>query len=52
MSYDEAAAILKRKGIEFTYGDDFGAPQEVAVARNSTAPSWSTASPPTSKPSI
>jgi asparaginyl-tRNA synthetase len=32
VSYDEAAAILKRKGVEFTYGDDFGAPQEVAVA--------------------
>jgi len=31
LSYDEAAAILKRKGVEFVYGDDLGAPQEVAL---------------------
>jgi asparaginyl-tRNA synthetase len=38
VSYDEAAAILKRKNIEFTYGDDFGAPQEVAVAEEYDRP--------------
>ncbi|MDD5628509.1 MAG: asparagine--tRNA ligase [Elusimicrobia bacterium] len=38
VSYDEAAAILKRKGVEFTYGDDFGAPQEVAVAEEYDRP--------------
>ena len=31
ISYDEAAAILKRKGVEFAWGDDFGAPQETAL---------------------
>ena len=31
ISYDEAAAILKRKNVPFVWGDDFGAPQETAV---------------------
>ncbi|MBI5240115.1 MAG: asparagine--tRNA ligase [Elusimicrobia bacterium] len=38
VSYDEAAAILKRKNIPFEYGDDFGAPQEVAVAEEYDRP--------------
>ncbi|MFA6003298.1 MAG: asparagine--tRNA ligase [Elusimicrobiota bacterium] len=38
ISYDEAAAILKRKNVEFTWGDDFGAPQETAVCEEFDRP--------------
>jgi asparaginyl-tRNA synthetase len=30
--YDDAADILRQKGIEFTWGDDFGAPEETAIS--------------------
>jgi asparaginyl-tRNA synthetase len=30
--YSEAAEILKSKGIDFKYGDDFGAPEETAIS--------------------
>ncbi|MDD5657442.1 MAG: asparagine--tRNA ligase [Elusimicrobia bacterium] len=38
VSYDDAAAILKRKGVEFTWGDDFGAPQETAISEEFDRP--------------
>ncbi len=31
ITYDEAAELLKEKGIEFEYGEDFGAPHETAI---------------------
>jgi asparaginyl-tRNA synthetase len=38
ITYDEAAQILWDKGIEFTWGDDFGAPQETAIGENFDKP--------------
>ncbi|MEE9170106.1 MAG: asparagine--tRNA ligase [bacterium] len=32
ISYDEAVDILKKKNIEFEYGNDFGAPDETAIS--------------------
>lgn len=32
ISYDEAVGILHKKGLEFTWGDDFGAPHETAIS--------------------
>ena len=38
ITYDEAAALLKENGIEFEYGDDFGAPQETWLGNNFDRP--------------
>ncbi|HAM35692.1 MAG TPA: asparagine--tRNA ligase [Elusimicrobia bacterium] len=38
VSYDEAAAILKRKNVSFAWGDDFGAPQETAISEEFDRP--------------
>ncbi len=38
ISYDEAVAILRRKGLEFTWGDDFGAPHETAISEEFDRP--------------
>ncbi|MBX6349932.1 MAG: asparagine--tRNA ligase [Clostridia bacterium] len=32
VSYDEAVELVRRSGLEMEWGDDFGAPQETAVA--------------------
>ena len=32
VSYDEAVEIVRKKGLEMEWGDDFGAPQETAVS--------------------
>ena len=32
VTYDEAVAVLKEKGLEFEWGDDFGAPHETAIS--------------------
>ena len=32
LSYDDAVALLKERGMDITWGDDFGAPQETAIA--------------------
>ena len=32
ISYDDAVKVLNEKGVEITWGDDFGAPQETALA--------------------
>ena len=38
ISYDEAAKLLADKGTEFTYGDDFGAPDETAISEHFDRP--------------
>lgn len=38
ISYDEAVKILHDKGLEFTWGDDFGAPDETAISENFDRP--------------
>lgn len=38
ITYDEAAARLKEKGIPFEYGNDFGAPDETAIAEDFDKP--------------
>ena len=38
VSYDDAVKILHEKGIEFTWGDDFGAPDETAISENFDRP--------------
>ena len=38
ITYDEAVEILKKKGIEFQWGDDFGAPHETAISENFDRP--------------
>jgi asparaginyl-tRNA synthetase len=38
VSYDEAVKILHDKGLEFTWGDDFGAPDETAISENFDRP--------------
>lgn len=38
ISYDEAVEILKKKGHEFNYGDDFGAPDETVVSEDYDTP--------------
>ena len=52
VSYDEAATILKEKGLPFEWGGDFGAPDETALSENSTtARSACTATRRRSRPS-
>ncbi len=38
VSYDEAAAILKEKGLPFEWGGDFGAPDETALSEQFDRP--------------
>ena len=38
ISYDEAAALLKEKGLPFAWGGDFGAPDETAISENFDRP--------------
>lgn len=38
ITYDEAAERLKEKGIPFEYGNDFGAPDETAIAEDFDKP--------------
>ena len=38
MTYDDAAAKLKEKGTEFTFGDDFGAQDETALTEDLDRP--------------
>ena len=38
VSYDEAAAILKEKGLPFEWGGDFGAPDETAISESFDRP--------------
>lgn len=38
ISYDEAVKILHDKGVEFTWGDDFGAPDETVISENFDRP--------------
>jgi asparaginyl-tRNA synthetase len=38
ISYDEAVEILHQEGLEFAWGDDFGAPHETALAQRFDKP--------------
>lgn len=38
ISYDDAVDILHKKGHEFTWGDDFGAPHETAISEDFDRP--------------
>src|SRR5204862_8277426 len=38
ISYDDAAEILKKKGLPFEWGGDFGAPDETALAEEFDRP--------------
>lgn len=38
ISYDEAVEILKKKGHDFEYGDDFGAPDETVIGEDYDTP--------------
>ncbi|KIL40038.1 asparagine--tRNA ligase [Gordoniibacillus kamchatkensis] len=38
ISYDDAVKFLNEKGFEFTWGEDFGAPHETAIAENYDKP--------------
>ena len=38
VSYDEAAEILKKKGVPFEWGGDFGAPDETAISEEFDRP--------------
>ena len=38
LSYDEAAALLKEKGLPFEWGGDFGAPDETAISEDFDRP--------------
>ena len=38
ITYDEAVEILNREGLPFTWGDDFGAPHETALAQRFSRP--------------
>jgi len=38
LSYDDAAALLKEKGLPFEWGGDFGAPDETAISENFDRP--------------
>ena len=49
ITYDEAAKILVRKGFEFAWGDDLGAPHETALAEEFDRPVFVTHYPTTIK---
>jgi asparaginyl-tRNA synthetase len=38
LSYDDAAALLKQKGLPFEWGGDFGSPDETALSENFARP--------------
>jgi len=38
LSYDDAAELLKKKGLTFEWGGDFGAPDETAISENFDRP--------------
>ncbi|SDX16229.1 asparaginyl-tRNA synthetase [Marininema mesophilum] len=38
ITYDEAVELLNREGMEFTWGDDFGAPHETKIAESFDQP--------------
>lgn len=38
IAYDEAVELLKRKGLDFAWGDDFGAPHETAISEEFDRP--------------
>ncbi|MFN3995253.1 MAG: asparagine--tRNA ligase [bacterium] len=38
ITYKEAVNLLKEKGIDFKYGEDFGAPEETAISENFDKP--------------
>ncbi|MBP2654347.1 MAG: asnS [Firmicutes bacterium] len=38
ISYTEAVEILKKEGVDFVWGDDFGAPHETAISKYFDAP--------------
>ena len=38
MSYDEAVELLKKDGLSFKWGDDFGGPDETALAKRFDRP--------------
>jgi asparaginyl-tRNA synthetase len=38
LSYDEAAGLLREKGLPFEWGGDFGAPDETAISENFDRP--------------
>ncbi len=38
MPYDEAAAVLKREGVDFEYGNDFGATDETILSNLNASP--------------
>jgi asparaginyl-tRNA synthetase len=38
ITYDEAAEILKKKGLPFEYGNDLGSPDETAISENYDRP--------------
>jgi asparaginyl-tRNA synthetase len=38
ITYDEAVAILKKKGVDFEWGSDFGAPHETAISEDFDKP--------------
>jgi asparaginyl-tRNA synthetase len=38
LSYDDAAALLKKKGLPFEWGGDFGAPDETAISEEFDRP--------------
>jgi len=45
ISYDEAVRFLRQNGHEFTWGEDFGAPHETAIARQYEKPVFITEYP-------
>ena len=47
ISYDEAAKMLKEKGLPFEWGGDFGAPDETALSEAVRPPGHG---PPLSRP--
>ncbi|MCS6955251.1 MAG: asparagine--tRNA ligase [Candidatus Calescibacterium sp.] len=50
ITYSEAVDIIKRKGINFHFGDDFGAPEETAISENFDKPVIITHYPKNIKP--
>jgi asparaginyl-tRNA synthetase len=38
ISYTEAVELLRSKGVEFVWGDDFGAPEETLISESFNAP--------------
>jgi len=38
ITYKEAVEIIKQKGIDFKFGEDFGAPEETAISENFDKP--------------